>query len=725
MSRVLALTGSLVLAVAAGSGALSRLLTSQFYPRALGVLAVVAVACLVTRLLARPAWLATIVGAAAGVVALTVAYVPSTALGGIIPTPDSFGIGAEMARAASDSLYSSLPPAPSVGGVGLLAALGIAGVYLVAEGLAFGVKVPAAAAASTLLLWLPALLLGSTAPGWVWVLAAAGILGVLAAGRPPLPELPPRRRPARPGVATASHLARLGSAGAVCLVAAFLLGAGVPALPALLPLDTLRGGVADPNGTRLSLELDMRASLGQQGSTELVRYRATDEVSLGPLRAYTTAEFDGRTWVRDDAADAAVRPLVPDELLWPEQVDPAQLGEADQVDIRIPELAQDRLLIPTSPRSVTVAGEWQYDPRSDEVFSASDARRAVTYSVTYLERPITADLLRNADPRRLPAENRYLQLPETQHAEDIGDLAREITDGAGSAYDEALALQSYLRDASRFTYTEDAPPVTSEDAVWDFLDSQQGYCVQFATTMVVLARHLDLPARLAIGFLPGARADDGSRIITGSQAHAWPELYFPGVGWVRFEPTPAVQSGVPPAYANPLQATASPGVAEPSGAVPPGVPTGVPTASGGATGAGGAAGADDGGRGELLVGATVVVLVGLAGALLWRRRRAWTAGTAESTWSQLLRRLARHSVTVPASATPRQAAERIAENLGEDAQNAATRLAHAVEVERYAPPRDGAPGRDDVHAWHEWAALILSRARQQRKDRTGRTSRRR
>jgi transglutaminase-like putative cysteine protease len=72
----------------------------------------------------------------------------------------------------------------------------------------------------------------------------------------------------------------------------------------------------------------------------------------------------------------------------------------------------------------------------------------------------------------------------------------------------------------------------------EFLSQRRGYCEQFAGTYAAFARVLGLPSRVAIGFTPGERRDDGRYYVQGKHAHAWPEIYFEGVGWVPFEPTP-------------------------------------------------------------------------------------------------------------------------------------------------------------------------------------------
>jgi transglutaminase-like putative cysteine protease len=90
--------------------------------------------------------------------------------------------------------------------------------------------------------------------------------------------------------------------------------------------------------------------------------------------------------------------------------------------------------------------------------------------------------------------------------------------------------------------------------------------------MTMMARTLGIPARVGVGFLPGDNNGDGTYVVTGRKSHAWPELYFAGQGWVRFEPTPAVQSGLPPLWSDPFagisQDASRPDEAIPTAAAP-------------------------------------------------------------------------------------------------------------------------------------------------------------
>ncbi len=131
---------------------------------------------------------------------------------------------------------------------------------------------------------------------------------------------------------------------------------------------------------------------------------------------------------------------------------------------------------------------------------------------------------------------RYLQLPDST-PERVLRLAREVTRAALTPYDRALTLESYLRT---FPYTlEVEPPPSGRDVVDYFLfTARQGYCDYYATSMVVLARAVGLPARVVVGYASGEYdALAAEYIVRQKDAHTWVEIYFSGIGWVEFEPT--------------------------------------------------------------------------------------------------------------------------------------------------------------------------------------------
>lgn len=136
----------------------------------------------------------------------------------------------------------------------------------------------------------------------------------------------------------------------------------------------------------------------------------------------------------------------------------------------------------------------------------------------------------------------YLQLPETL-PDRVEELARSITASSESVYEKAKAIERYFSQ-NGFVYeqTDVAIPGEDEDYVDQFLfDTKKGYCDNFSTSMVVMLRTLDIPARWTKGFAPGelSRNNEGEQVyrVSNNEAHSWVEAYLPEIGWVPFEPT--------------------------------------------------------------------------------------------------------------------------------------------------------------------------------------------
>lgn len=137
--------------------------------------------------------------------------------------------------------------------------------------------------------------------------------------------------------------------------------------------------------------------------------------------------------------------------------------------------------------------------------------------------------------------DRYLALPNDIPSRVLG-LARDLTATQPTQYDRALAIETHLRS---YAYTLDiSTPPPGKDVVDYFLfDLKRGYCDYYATSMVVLARAAGIPARLVVGYATGSYDDQNRRyVVTAADAHSWPEISFPGYGWIEFEPT----AGRPP-----------------------------------------------------------------------------------------------------------------------------------------------------------------------------------
>jgi transglutaminase-like putative cysteine protease len=157
----------------------------------------------------------------------------------------------------------------------------------------------------------------------------------------------------------------------------------------------------------------------------------------------------------------------------------------------------------------------------------------------------TAEQLADAPAPPQALKNEFTKVPGSLPAV-VAQTARQVTAGASNQYEQAVKLQDYFASSGGFTYNTQVQVGTGSQAIARFLKDKQGFCVHFSFAMAAMARTLGIPARVAVGFTPGTPQADGSVSVGLRDAHAWPELYFEGVGWTRFEPTP--NRGSPPSY---------------------------------------------------------------------------------------------------------------------------------------------------------------------------------
>ena len=168
-------------------------------------------------------------------------------------------------------------------------------------------------------------------------------------------------------------------------------------------------------------------------------------------------------------------------------------------------------------------------------------RQGETYTVSSLISTATAHDLRRTSseyPGWVSGPSLYIGAPNPR----ILNLALEIVNDAAAVhpYDRAKAVEGWLRKNIAYNETISAPPPGVDTIEWVLFDAREGYCTYYATAMIVMLRHLGIPARLAAGFSQGAFDDDLQQyIVREREAHTWVEVYFPGYGWINFEPTAA------------------------------------------------------------------------------------------------------------------------------------------------------------------------------------------
>lgn len=177
------------------------------------------------------------------------------------------------------------------------------------------------------------------------------------------------------------------------------------------------------------------------------------------------------------------------------------------------------------------------------------------------------------EQRELDDVERFLELPVDLDAR-IRALAAETTQGLETDFEKAIALESFFRTPGNFVYSTAVVPghAASDLTAW-LLDPSSdnfrtGYCEQFSTSMAVMARALDIPSRVVLGFTPGTLLEDGRVVVRDRNAHAWVELWMPTQGWVRFDPTPR-GDGVNPATLGDLPFDVADYLDIPAAATPP------------------------------------------------------------------------------------------------------------------------------------------------------------
>jgi len=130
----------------------------------------------------------------------------------------------------------------------------------------------------------------------------------------------------------------------------------------------------------------------------------------------------------------------------------------------------------------------------------------------------------------------YLQLPDST-SQRLEERTAEVTADAETPYQKAVAIERYLEDEKSYSLQVQRPDGDVADAFLFEMDA--GYCVYYATTMVTMLRSEGVPARFVVGYTPGESVEDGKYVVRGYNSHAWVQVYFPDVGWVNFDPTPA------------------------------------------------------------------------------------------------------------------------------------------------------------------------------------------
>ncbi len=433
-------------------------------------------------------------------------------------------------------------------GVTLIFATAVAGLYVLTDLLATGLHRPAWSIAPLAALFLvPAIGLGTDTGVRSFLLIALGYLGVLVAD----------------GLNTTGRWTRglsrdsAETVGATPVVwrAATLIGVpalvGALVLSSLLPTLNLSGlGIGNGPGGNGPLQLtdpslDLRRNLNQPRDKEVIDYRTNAPGGLY-LRLASLPQFNSSGW-----SNVQIRLNTGSEL-------PAVPGLSDgtgpqaDVAVRVLDFQSQYLPMPYAPRSFSAAGDWRYDANSLTVVNGSnDAEplRNLSYQVTSVQVSPSASQL-DKTLAGTPLDSAVTGAVPKDLPDSLVKLTEDVVRGKETAAAKAAAIQAYLR-SNEFRYSTQPLPGNGYRALENFLlRDKRGYCEQFAASMAMMARIAGIPSRVSVGFLPGKKDGDTWRVSIRDM-HAWPELYFSGYGWVRFEPTPSSVTGSAPPWSVP------------------------------------------------------------------------------------------------------------------------------------------------------------------------------
>ena len=368
----------------------------------------------------------------------------------------------------------------------------------------------------------------------------------------------------RPGQTTMLSVSYIAILAIVASVIALVIGPRIPGANEESWLSNNSGKA----GPQLDPLVDIRGRLNDP-SDEVLFSVASESPSY--WRSTSLPDFDGTTWtISQDLLDSAggqLSDITTISEVGVAATDVIQLVTIQSLAGSFAPIADRPMQLRSATRSLF------YEPESGTLLVSKEGlNRNDNYQIVSTIVVPSADTLRMSTSSS-PPDDEYLQVPENEEIARLQPVVAEIIAGATGNYEKLLAIQDYFRN--NFTYSLDVPASTSATATLEFLDRRTGYCEQFSSTFALFARLIGIPSRVAIGFTPGEQSPIGTSNVQlfnvrSQHAHAWPEVWFDGIGWVLFEPTPgrgapsADYTNVPPAQDDSIPTAPAPTTTTPN-----------------------------------------------------------------------------------------------------------------------------------------------------------------
>lgn len=516
---------------------------------------------------------------AALLIYLNLWFANGPAYGHLIPSHDSVAQLGSMVRAAF-AQFRFAPPVPDTRPVSLVGSAGIGLVAIMVDVLAVRMRRPAAAGLPLLVLFsVPVASNLKNFSGLQIFTFAAGMAGFLT-----LLSTASRDRLRMWGQLVTFRYAQRGdetgirpdtrdlaASGRRIGLAAVCLAVIVPiVLPAMRTHDVFAkssGGSGQHFGTSARGGLDVmqqvQRDLQEKKPVPVLSYTTTAAVPADQyLQEYVLGYSASQdAWLTVLSGTLASQRQAPDHAL--PLPPPGQLASTRVATVQtVVTLAKNQgqtgesafLPVPYAPVKLSSGSTgWTELPGSLMLYNPTEALDGLQYTVTSSEpQPTKADLAAATGNAPASISNQYGSYTGPD-ATRLAAIAHQRTEKATTTLQAALELQDWFL-AGSFKYSL-APHLPTSHWLLAFLTTdKRGYCQQYAWAFAVLARLLGIPSRIAIGYTAGAHGPHGTWRVSTADAHAWPELYFPGWGWLRFEPTPHGATGgqgtaTVPAYA--------------------------------------------------------------------------------------------------------------------------------------------------------------------------------
>lgn len=620
---------------------------------------------LLVRRLRVPSWIAVPVAAVVlGWTVLAVFY-PDT-FSWALPTSDTWSILRLELTSVREQFRVAIAPVNYGGGWDVLAGIGLATVVLLSDVFAFRAfaRAETLVPGGVLFVFIGALGDQRLRVGSTVILVFVGVIVTIV--------LRSYHSPTTGRFATATGMSKRWpiaiSLGACIALLAGFVGPRLPGADAAALYDTTgrRGTVTD----FISPLVDIRSRLTNRSDTELFRVRSDAE---SYWRSSTLPDFDGTRWSLPETTISSS----------PDQTGPITDGAVDnRQHITIGALRGSLVPAASSPYRASGRADLRWVPESSTLVTIDgDLDQGDEFDIQSSSPRLDPEILAAATSND-PGDPIYTELPDDLPGV-VADTANAVTAGSRSTYESARLTQAWFQ--REFDYSLEVQSGHGNNAIENFLRDKVGYCEQFAGTFAAMMRTLGIPARVAVGFTSGTRLADGEFSVRGRNAHAWPEVWFDGIGWVSFEPTPGrgaanteSYTGVPPQQDT---TTGEGAVGDALTDAPP------PTVSAGRLPDGGLilpdeftdptgadasprptpVGDDSGGAWRWLLALAAVAGVAAVPELVRRFRHAQLSGHTAyrqiaTAWSQSISAVSAAGMTIDASDTPLETAARVTQS---------------------------------------------------------------